>query len=257
MHQDADADPALDPASPTGAPQFLHTGAHDPTPDDRHRLAGSASGTGGSHGNPLLDAAAELLRLRSDPPGRLDPDAYRGWAADLRAASFAAVELEDAALEYEDAAWDADIARRRIEKRRDAARRRSVLEARRAAGGMYAGAKRAPNRPAHVEVDSGAWAVVKSDAVRRRVTVAGAIGRLVADAGARGLTPAHRALCRPAQPSARGRRAQRFTRLFVDDDAWSAFRVLAIDAHMSTARLLGIVVEVEAHSLGWRPEAGR
>lgn len=198
--------------------------------------------------------SAGLLRLRSNPPDRLDPDAYRAWAAELRAASLAAVELEEAALEYESAAWDADVARRRIEKRGDASRRRGELEERRAAGGMYAGAKRSPNRPVHVEVDAGAWAVVKSNAVRRRVAIAAAIGQLVADSAERGLTPAHRALCRPAQPTARGRRAQRFARLFVNDDTWSAFRALAVDAHISTARLLGIVVEVEAHRLGWRPE---
>ena len=124
-------------------------------------------------------------------------------------------------------------------------------------GGMYAGAKRSPNRPVHVEVDAGAWAVVKSNAVRRRVAVSGAIGQLVTDVVESGPRSAHRALCRPAQPSARGRRAQRFARLSVADETWSAFRALAVDAHASTARLLGIVVEVEAHKLGWRPEVDR
>lgn len=250
-------DDIVDLRSLPAAPDRLHQRAADSPLNERHRLAGSASGTGGTHGNPLLDAAAELLRPSGDPLGNLNPEEYRAWAADLRAAHLAALELEEAAIEYEDAAWRAKVARRRIEKRRDAFRKRAEIEERRAAGGMYAGAKRSPNRPVHVEVDAGAWAVVKSNAVRRRIAVAGAIGQLVTEVVERGLTPAHRSLCRPAQPSARGRRAQRFARLFVDNETWSTFRSLAVDAHMSTARLLGIVVEVEAHGLGWRPEVDR
>lgn len=224
---------------------------------DLHRIAGCANATGGIHGNPLLDNAAELLQPRVDPRTVRIPDELRAWAASVREARLAALELEEAGIEYDEAASKAAVARRRIEKRAAIARRQADVEAQRAAGGMYVGEARSPNRPAHVQVDASAWAVVKSNAVRRRIAVAEAVAQLVIEAIEHGVRPQHRALFRPEQPSVRGRRAQRFARLFVDDETWCAFRSLAIDSGVTTARLLGVVVEVEAHRLGWRKESER
>jgi hypothetical protein len=47
---------------------------------------------------------------------------------------------------------------------------------------------------------------------------------------------------------------QRFARLVrVDIETWTLFRLTAFDAHVTTTRILGLVVEREARRLGWRP----
>lgn len=51
--------------------------------------------------------------------------------------------------------------------------------------------------------------------------------------------------------------AHRFARLFVDDETWRAFRARAVEAEVTVARLVGLVVESEARRVGWRPEVDR
>jgi hypothetical protein len=110
-----------------------------------------------------------------------------------------------------------------------------------------------PNRPAHAEVDDDAWAVVKAHAVRRRVAVGRVVGLLVREA-CRGLTIGLTIAPQLDGQPLSGRRANRFVRLLdVDDDHWLTFRARAVNADVTTARLLGLIVEAEARRLGWRP----
>jgi len=47
------------------------------------------------------------------------------------------------------------------------------------------------------------------------------------------------------QPSS----VRRFSRLLVDEETWAQFRVLALDAHLSIGRFVGLLVEREARGL--------
>jgi hypothetical protein len=42
---------------------------------------------------------------------------------------------------------------------------------------------------------------------------------------------------------------RRFARLLVDEETWAQFRVLALDAHLSIGRFVGLLVEREARGL--------
>ncbi|MCA1842585.1 MAG: hypothetical protein LC792_05235 [Actinobacteria bacterium] len=146
-----------------------------------------------------------------------------------------------------------------------AVRRKADLETRRSAGSLYSGERRSPNRPTHVDVDDQAWATLKARAARRRQTLAKLVGDLVAEAADAGLPPeraserhSERRRQGGVQAGGRGRRASRYARLFLpDDDVWPRFRARAVDASVSIARAVGLVVEHEARRLGWRPEAGK
>lgn len=254
----------LDPHPTEPPPLALPLPEHPaslPTPREQHRLAVSASGHGGNqrnHADPgaLLREAAELLRFEHVPSN--DPVALRRWAAELRAATTQALILEAAAAELLDAEEHAAVVRRRLERAGAAYRRRADLEARRAAGGLYAGEGRSPNRPTHVEVDVRAWTVLKTHAARQGRTVGEAVGDLVARAADAGIPTERDPERRSERRSSGGRRAERYARLFLPDaDVWPSFRVRAIDASVSIARAVGLVVEHEARRLGWRPEAGR
>ena len=115
-----------------------------------------------------------------------------------------------------------------------------------AEGGLYANQPRAENRPTRLAVDAGAWETLKGEAVRRRTSVGYLAGRLVVD------VVRHNALARvPADDRCV---TQRFARLMrVDVETWTTFRSMAFDAHVTTTRMLGFVVEREARRLGWRP----
>lgn len=118
--------------------------------------------------------------------------------------------------------------------------------------------RRSPNRPTHVEVDESAWRVVKAEAARQRLLVGDVVGLLVKTAVDKGLPPQREPQRDPQRPRSQGRRAGRFARLLgVDDKTWLEFRALAIDAHVSTARAVGLVVEADARELGWGPERDR
>lgn len=200
--------------------------------------------------------SAELLRFERVPSN--DPAALRRQAAELRAATAQALSLEAAAAELLDAEHQADVVRRRIERAGASYRRRADLEARRAAGGLYAGERRSPNRPTHVEVDDHAWTILKARAARHGRAVGEVIGDLVATAAAAGLPTERDPERRSERRSSGGRRAARYARLFLpDDDTWPRFRARAVDASVSIARAVGLVVEHEARRLGWRPETER
>jgi hypothetical protein len=96
---------------------------------------------------------------------------------------------------------------------------------------------RRPNRPVHVDVNPAAWDVVKRNAFRHRRTIGDAVGELVLRSVQDGVIPRRR----PHQTS-----TPRFARLFVDEETWAQFRALAVDAHVSIGRLVGMLVEREA-----------
>jgi len=217
-------------------------------PDDgsrQHRLATSASGRDGNHERESADALLVRARGLLDPVEvELSVDADAMWARgmEMRAARAAAYELERAASEVLAESLLAEAQRQRIDRARAAAARRVEVAARKAAGGCYVGQRRSPNRPTHVEVDEDAWSAVKRDALRRGVALATIVGALVAD------VPAVSLAASAAMPivTGGGRRARRFARLFITDDAWRDFRVRCEGAGVTVARGVGVAVELEA-----------
>jgi hypothetical protein len=191
----------------------------------------------------LLHLAADRLAGEPEPDGH-DAEAVRDHVHRSRAARLDAFELERAADEAKYEAYLTDVQRRRIERAAASAIRRAEIATRKAAGGYYANQQRTPNRPTHVEVDDVAWAAVKQAAIRRGTTVAAAVGDLVANASRASLVATL-----IIDRTSTGRRAQRFARLFIDDEAWFAFRAMCDEAAVTTARGVGLVVEREARKL--------
>lgn len=224
-----------DESDPREVPRFATTN----NPDDVHRLAviPSRDNGGGSRG-------------RRGNPEALTPDELREWIERVQQAAQLARERYVALRQLREAKEAAAVAERRAE-RADAALRR--LQDRLDVGGRYAGQRRTPNRPTHVEVDGEAWATVKRDATARSLTVAAAVGALLTDAVTSGIPACDRDA---GGDQTVGRQAQRYARLFVDDDTWTAFRAAVVDAAVTTARAVGLVVEAEARRLGWSPTDG-
>lgn len=210
-------------------------------PDERHRLAviASRNNGGGSRG-------------RRGNREALTPDELREWAERVQEAARLAGERYVALRQLREAEEAAGVAQRRAQRAEASLRR---LQQRLEAGGLYAGQRRTPNRPTHVEVEREAWGIVKRDAVARGLTVAAVVGALVTDAVTNGL-PATERRCEGAGDRPVGRQAQRFARLFIDDASWTAFRAVAVDAAVSIARAIGLVIEAEARRLGWSPTDG-
>jgi len=251
-HDDLSDDPDVDSHEPRWLPDLVGPNL----PESRHRFAGADTGTGRSHGNesqPDPDAA-ELLDLAADMLDLVDPDftspqSLHDTASALRAAGDVSRMLFDAAIEYDEADQQAAVLRRKIERKRDYLRRREERRRERLEQG-YPNEPRRPNRPVHVEVDPEAWDTVKRDAMLRQVFVGRAVAALVSSSVDDGIPAAGRAATRAGQT---GRRARRFARLFLDDDTWARLRARALDADVTSARAIGLVVEAEARSLGWRP----
>ena len=209
---------------------------------------GSVAVDGGVDPADLLRRANELLQPRPRPDD--DAATLRAAAAETRRRVDEAWDLALAAADLADAEWRETVARRRVERQLGAVQRRARLEERRAAGDMYAGEERTPNRPTHVDVDPQAWATVKQRSFERGLLVASAVAELVVRAVDEGVTPQRN----PQRPRST---ARRFARVFVDDETWGAFRARAVEADVTVARLVGLIVEAEARRLGWRPGVGR
>ena len=102
-----------------------------------------------------------------------------------------------------------------------------------------------------VDVDPEAWETVKRDGVRRRWWMGALVGELVRVAVQDGVIPRNR----PQQSSAQSDcaaalcKGRIFARIFVDEETWSQFRELALDAHVPIARLVGLLVEREARNI--------
>lgn len=223
-----------DENDPREVPRFAMTN----DPDEAHRLAviPSRDNGGGSRG-------------RRGNREALTPDELREWAEQVQQAAQLARERYVALRQLREAEEAAGVAERRSQRAEEALQR---LRERLEAGGLYADQRRTPNRPTHVEVDGEAWSTVKRNAMARGVTVAAAAGALVTDAVTSGIPP-HDPLGGGAVV---GRQAKRYARLFVDDDTWRAFRAAAVDAAVTTARAVGLVVEAEARRLGWSSTDG-
>jgi hypothetical protein len=179
-----------------------------------HRLAGSASGTSGSIGS-ALDAR--------------DPESLKERARRYREQTERAIALAEARDEYEDAVYRAGVVKRRIQRHQEAVRRRAERIDRKE--------NRRQNVPVHVEVDPAAWDVVKREALLDRSTIGATVGELV-------MRSVHDRVIPRRHPHRSS--AQRFARLFVDVETWGQFRALALDAHVSAGRLVGLLVEREA-----------
>ncbi len=217
-----------------------------------HRLAGAGSGTGGSNGNAFVDSAetafdrlAEAQRLLRDdePVDWSNVEQLTDRTRQLRDNLDAVAELEYAVLEYRNTLYAAGVLERRMARREGRLRREVEVEKLRIDGTLYREEKRTQNRPAHIDVDPNAWNTVKRDALKRYETVGGRVGELVVQFTGKALPPPHSSV-RTSE--------HRFARLTVPDESWAAFRGLAVDAHVTTARLVGLVAETEAVRLGWR-----
>lgn len=156
-----------------------------------------------------------------------------------------ATEFADAAAVLRDAELEAAALRRRLQRTISAEKHRLDRERRRAEGGLYAGQPRADNRPTRVAVDAGAWEVLKGEAIRRRSSVGYLVARPIVDAVRLNKLP-----CVPADDRCVTQHFARLVRL--DVETWTAFRLMAFDARVTTTRLVGVLVEREARRLGWR-----
>ena len=251
--------PALDqPLStpPRSSPDRLSNRDPEITSDDLHRLAGSASGTGRSSGS-LLDEAAATL----------------DWSPEHQLPRSRATEGGRTAVPRAHRACARTRGRRARARRGGASGRRSSVAAssagkrRNAVGpsGTRRRSPRRPSRPVKVDVDPEAWEAVKRDGVRRRRPVGAVVGELVRLAVQDGVVPRNRPRRKSAQGPAGPQQTQQssaqsdcaaalckgriFARLFVDEETWAQFRVLAFDAHVPIGRLVGLLVEREARNI--------
>ncbi len=111
-------------------------------------------------------------------------------------------------------------------------------------------------RAVRIEVDDGAWATVKREAVCRRRWLVSWLGDLIrievegVAAGEVTGTPASRRRRSPGEgePSPRSR----FVRIDVADDIWLGLRAAALEAGVPVGRYLGELAEAIAHEAGWR-----
>jgi hypothetical protein len=253
-------DPALDQplsTAPRSSPDRLNNRDPEIASNDSHRLAGSPAGTGRSSGS-LLDEAAATLDWSPDINYH-DPERLKEVARQYRERTARAFALEEAALEFNEAVRRAATVRRRIERRQETQRRRAER-------GTTMNPRR-PSRPVKVDVDPEAWEAVKRDGVRRRWWVGAVVGELVRLAVQDGVVPRNRPQRRSAQDSARAQQDSKqtsaqaghqplgqasgrlFARIFIDEETWAQFRLLALDAHVSSGRLVGLLVEREAHNI--------
>lgn len=203
--------------------------------NERHRLAVSAGGSGRSSGS-LLDEAVEALVFEARVDWR-DPASLTATAAEYSERTARALALEAAANAYEDAVYRAGVVQRRIERRREALRRRKA--------GPKPDVRRA-SRPVKVEVEPDAWELLKRAAVLDRRALGDALGALVT-----------RVLDDRIVPRVRSQRepVERFARVFVDEATWSEFRALSLSVNLPVGRFVGLLVEREARRLNGSGES--
>jgi hypothetical protein len=242
---------------PLSPPDRLSNRDPEIASNDSYRLAGSPAGTGRSNGS-LLDDAAATLNWSPDINYN-DPERLKEVARQYRERTARASALEEAALEFNEAVHRAATVRRRIERRQETQRRRAERGSART--------PRRPSRPVKIDVDPEAWEAVKRDGVRRRWWVGAVVGELVRLAVQDGVVPRNRPQRKSAQDAERTQQSSKqtaaqatrrrpeaapgrlFARLFVDEETWAQFRVLAFDAHVPIGRLVGLLVEREAHNI--------
>jgi hypothetical protein len=107
-----------------------------------------------------------------------------------------------------------------------------------------------------IAVDDDAWATLKPEAVRRRVSLVSWLGDLIrAEVEALAAddvvgTPASRRRRSPGEGAPAPLR--RFVRIDVDDDVWLDLRAVALDEGMTVGRYVGELAEAAAFDAGWR-----
>lgn len=237
--------------------------ATNPTHATEHRLAPTASGDRGNTGNHGVDLMRQADALLIEARRLQTPTARSNAMAD-DPASIAAHELDrqrlarvwelaELANRLMERSTGTAILQRRLDRLQSLNDRRLERERRRAEGGLYAGERRSPNIPTHVETSDEAWNAIKKDVAGRQwATLGGTVGELVAaiaegDSGdlRAEISSGHR-----APPPSAGRRARKFVRLLgVEPHQWRCFRAVAVGMDVTTARLVGIVVEAAAQRL--------
>lgn len=134
---------------------------------------------------------------------------------------------------------------RRAERERRRLERRAVSED---------GSRR--GRPVRIDVDDKAWAALKREAVKRRLWLVWWVGDLIRieveelEAGEVSGRPSTRRRRSPGEVESKPR--QRFLRVDVDDDHWSAIRAAALDVELTVGRYVGELTEAVAYERGWR-----
>lgn len=237
--------------------------ATNPTDAAEHRLAPTASGDRGNTGNHGVDlmreADALLIEARTlqmptaGLTGKADDPSWVAAQELDRERLARAWELVELAQRLMERSTGTATLQRRLDRLQGVNDRRLDRERRRAEGALYAGERRSPNIPTHVEATDEAWRAIKKDVAGRQwATLGGAVGDLVvavADGQSGDLrATVNRGQALSATPT--GRRARKFVRLLgVEPDQWRRFRAAAVDTDVTTARLVGIVVEAAAQRL--------
>lgn len=152
----------------------------------------------------------------------------------------------------------AELRRERVltERRIRALEAREERERRRAERRVVSADGSRRGRPVRVEVDDGAWAVLKLEALHRRVWLVWWVGELVRvevdslAAGSESGPPSSRRRRSPGEGDPVLRR--RFLRVDVDDDRWAALRAAATEAGLTVGRYVGELAEAAAYEVGWR-----
>jgi hypothetical protein len=152
----------------------------------------------------------------------------------------------------------AELRRERVrtERRIRALEQRVERERRRAERRVVSADGSRRGRPVRIEVDEEAWALLKREAVQRRLWLVWWLGELVrveVDALAAGSVsgpPSSRRRRSPGEGDPTPRR--RFLRIDVDDDRWAGLRAAATAAGLTVGRYVGELAEAAAHEAGWR-----
>jgi predicted DNA-binding ribbon-helix-helix protein len=207
------------------------------------------SDSGGSGGSALtlFEQAAAKVAQRPPIADPLSPDELRAEAARVRREVAEATALAEAGWALRDAEYAATTLRRRLNRSISAEQRRLETDKRRQEGGLYAGQHRTDGRPTRLAVDLEAWDFLKAASIRRRIPVGYLLANLVTEA------VSHSALPRVVRDDRCA--TQRFVRLILlDVETWTTFKAMAVDAHVTSTRMLGLIAEREARRLGWRAE---
>lgn len=147
--------------------------ATNPTHAAGHRLAPTASGDSGNTGNhgvdlmreadALLVEARRLQMPTARSTGNADDPAWVAAHELDRERLARAWELVELAHRLMERSTGAAILRRRLDRLQGVNGRRLDRERRRADGGLYAGERRSPHIPTHVEVSDEVWRAIKKD----------------------------------------------------------------------------------------------
>lgn len=152
----------------------------------------------------------------------------------------------------------AELRRERVltERRIRALEQRVERERRRAERRVVSADGSRRGRPVRIEVDDEAWALLKREAVQRRVWLVWWLGELVRveveelASGEVSGRPASRRRRSPGEGDPVPRR--RFLRVDVDDERWAGLRAAATEAGLTVGRYVGELAEAAAYEAGWR-----